>query len=256
MSEYTQQLKKVIDASIEQTQASKKLADDVAQIKPSIDKRVDKAEKEYEQLIADIHSDFPFYRLTKNQELKIGDSLVEGTEGTPDGWVNRASSIHKCRMVATTESGVEPDKKHPIIQDMWRDIKGSIPKHNQPNFAVVRVSTSPDAEPNSINKFYSIYQGPIPNGIPITFGAWIKVEQGDVRFLSSRESDKVPNDGKWHEVTRSVDMSNGGANYTFGPHLYIEPGASCLIALPAVVAGKVPSGKWGFINKPIFEHRR
>ncbi|MGF1748163.1 hypothetical protein [Vibrio cionasavignyae] len=241
MSEYTVQLQKVIDASIQQTEASKKLADDVAKIKPSIDQRMGEAEKEYDQLIANIHSDFPFYRLTRNQELRVNGSLTDGLEGTPDGWVNRAKGIHHCRIVASTESGVEPDKKSPIIQQMWTDIKGGVPKYNQPNFAVVRVSTSPDAEPSSINTFYSLYQGAIPSGIPMTFGGWIKVEQGDVRFLSPNESDRVPDDGKWHEITRSINMSNGGA--------------SCLIALPAVVAGKLPKGKWGFINKPILEHQ-
>ncbi|HCH4229654.1 TPA: hypothetical protein NKV81_004474 [Vibrio parahaemolyticus] len=218
-----------------------------------IDNRVNEAEQEYKSLINGIRSDFPFYRLTKNQELKINGSLSVGSTGTPDGWANRDNTVHECEIVAYTETGKEPDQKNPIIQDMYRDIKNYIPKHNQPDFAVLRVSTKADTPPDSISSFYSIYQGPLPSGVPMTFGAWIKVEKGDVRFLSSQANDQVPNDGSWHEIIRHYEMSAGGANYTFGPHLHLEPGASCLIALPAVVVGKIPQGKWGFVDKPILE---
>ncbi|MCG6428402.1 hypothetical protein [Vibrio parahaemolyticus] len=234
-------------------QASNNLTGAVNNKMGEIDQRVDNAEQEYQALINGIRSDFPFYRLTKNQELKINGSLVVGSKGTPDGWANRDSAVHECEIVAYTETGKEPDQKSLIVQDMYRDIKNYIPKHNQPDFAVLRVSTKAEAPPDSINKFFSIYQGPLPSGVPMTFGAWIKVEKGDVRFLSSNSGDQVPNDGRWHEIIRHYEMSAGGANYTFGPHLYLEPGASCLIALPAVVVGKIPQGKWGFVDKPVLE---
>ncbi|HHE0447289.1 TPA: hypothetical protein ACN34S_004413 [Vibrio parahaemolyticus] len=219
-----------------------------------IDNRVDAAKQEYKQLIGDIRSDFPFYRLTKNQELKINGALTVGSTGTPDGWANRDDTGHLVELVAFTQTGVVPENKDPIIQDMFTDILGGIPKHNQPDFAVIRITTKPDYPPQSISNLYTLYQGPIPDGVPLTFGGWIKAESGNVRFLTSASEGIIPVDGKWHEKTRHVNMSNGGASYTFGPHLYIEPGASCLLALPAVVAGKVPAGKWGFFSKPILEH--
>jgi len=237
----------------ELVQASNNLTGVVDGKVQEIDEKIEQAGKKYQALMAGIQSDFPFYRLTKNQELKINGGLIVGTSGTPDGWVNRSPGIHTCELVASTETGVEPADKDPIIQAMWRDIKGGVPKYNNPNFAVARVSTAVDAAPGDAKVFYSIYQGPIPNGVPMTFGAWIKVEKGDVRFLSSSDNDVVPNDGLWHEITRHYNMINGGASYIHGPHLYIQPGASCLIALPGAVAGKIPEGKWGFIDKPKLE---
>ncbi|KOH04517.1 hypothetical protein ACZ98_23330 (plasmid) [Vibrio parahaemolyticus] len=235
-------------------ESNRRLTETVENKVGEIDQRVESAEQEYNQLINGIRSDFPFYRLTKNQELKIGGVLTVGSTGTPDGWANRDDTGHLVELVAFTETGVDPENKNPIIQDMFTDLLGGVPKHNQPNFAVIRVTTKPDYPPQSISKLFTLYQGPIPDGVPLTFGGWIKVESGEVRFLSNAISDVVPADGKWHEKIRHADMSNGGASYTFGPHLYIEPGASCLLALPAVVAGKVPQGKWGFINKPVLEH--
>ncbi|EOG7744629.1 hypothetical protein ACLIOE_003795 [Vibrio parahaemolyticus] len=234
-------------------ESNRRLTETVENKVGEIDQRVEQAEEEYRNLINGIRSDFPFYRLTKNQELKINGALTVGSTGTPDGWANRSSAIHQCEIVAYSQTGVEPDQKDPIVQEMWMHIKGYVPKHNQPDFAILRVSTVPDAAPNEIRTFYSIYQGPLPNGVPMTFGAWIKVESGDVRFLSSNTDYQVPSDNRWHEITKTYNMSNGGADYTFGPHLYIEPGASCLIALPAVVVGKIPDGKWGFVDKPILE---
>jgi hypothetical protein len=240
-------------ASSNQTAASQELAQEVASKMGQIDQKLNKSKDEYQGMIDGIRSDFPFYRISKNQELKVGGVLTPGTKGTPDGWVNRSPDIHEFEILAYTQTGVEAAQKHPLIKDMWLDIKGNIPQHNQPDFAIGRVSTAAAAAPNSINTFYTLYQGPLPNGVPLTLGAWIKVESGDVRFISYVDEDRIPNDGKWHEVTRQFNMSVGGGSYTFGPHLYVAPGASCLIALPGVIVGKVPPGKWGYMDKPKFE---
>ncbi|EMY6817441.1 hypothetical protein ABCL21_004459 [Vibrio parahaemolyticus] len=216
-----------------------------------IDNRVDEAEQEYLDLIQGIRSDFPFYRLTKNQELKINNSLTVGTTGTPDGWSNRDSSKITVEIVAYTETGKPELEKSPIIQKMWMDLKGYIPRHNNPNFAVIRLTV--DASAINTPDMYTIYQGPLPNGVPMTYGCWIMVESGEVKTFSNTPSQAVPNNGEWHERILHRDMSNGGASYEHAPHIYLTPGSSCLIALPAVVVGKIPIGKWGFIDKPIFE---
>ncbi len=217
-----------------------------------IDQRVDDAESEYQGLIAGIRSDFPFYRITKNQELKVGGVLTAGATGTPDGWSNRKASIHTCEIVIDSQSGTLPAAKHPEVQALFMDLKGEVPQHTQPDFAIMRVSTDPSEPPADISTFYSIYQGPLPNGIPYTIGMFIKIESGEARACDRYHG--VPADGKWHEILVYGEMANGGANYFHSPHLYIPPGSSVLIALPAVVAGKVPAGKWGFFHKPKFEH--
>ncbi|MGF1684813.1 hypothetical protein [Photobacterium minamisatsumaniensis] len=219
-----------------------------------IDKRIDDADDEYRKLLSNIQSEFPFYRLTKNQELKINGTLTPGTVGTPDGWHNRNSNYHKCEIVAQSESGIPAVEKHPVIQQFFNDIFGYVPQHNRPNFAVLRIRTEPNALPSQSGSFYTIYQGPILTGVPHSIGVFIKAESGDVRFSHKGDSAIVPVDGKWHERVVQSNMVIKGASYTHAPHFYIEPGASCLIALPAVVAGKVPVGKWGFINKPLLEH--
>ncbi|EOD9110299.1 hypothetical protein ACJRNF_004600 [Vibrio parahaemolyticus] len=216
-----------------------------------IDNRVDEAEQEYRNLIDGIRSDFPFYRLTKNQELKIGGTLTEGKTGTPDGWSNRDASKISIEIVAYTETGKLASEKSPIVQKMWTDLKSWIPQHNQPDFAVIRLTV--DASAISESDQYTIYQGPLPNGVPMTYGCWIMVESGEVKTFSNSPSQVVPNDGRWHERILHRNMSNGGASYEHGPHFYLAPGSSCLLALPAVVVGKIPVGKWGFIDKPKFE---
>ncbi|MGM6040953.1 hypothetical protein ABLA37_22415 [Vibrio parahaemolyticus] len=217
-----------------------------------IDQRVDNAEQEYQQLIEGIRSDFPFYRITKNQELKIGGALTSGLTGTPDGWINRKESAHTCEILIDSQSGTLPSAKHPEVQALFTDLKGGVPQHTQPDFAIMRVSTNPGEAPGDISNFYSIYQGPLPNGIPYTVGMFVKVESGEARACDRYHA--VPADGKWHEILVYGDMNNGGASYFHSPHIYIPPGSSVLVALPAVVAGKVPAGKWGFFHKPTFEH--
>ncbi|HCE1715004.1 TPA: hypothetical protein NGR89_004499 [Vibrio parahaemolyticus] len=217
-----------------------------------IDQRVSDAESEYQSLISGIRSDFPFYRITKNQELKVGGVLTAGASGTPDGWQNRKASIHTCEIIIDSQSGTLPSAKHPEVQALFMDVKGVVPQHTQPDFAIMRVTTDPSEPPADISTFYSIYQGPLPNGIPYTIGMFIKVESGEARACDRFRV--VPADGKWHEILVHGDMSSGGASYFHGPHLYVPPGSSVLIALPAVVAGKVPAGKWGFFHKPKFEH--
>ncbi|EGQ8456750.1 hypothetical protein KGV31_004046 [Vibrio parahaemolyticus] len=233
-------------------QAANNLTSEVTSKMAQIDQRVDDAESEYHGLIAGIRSDFPFYRITKNQELKVGGLLTAGATGTPDGWLNRKSSIHTCEIVIDSQSGTLPAAKHPEVQALFMDLKGVVPQHTQPDFAIMRVSTDPSEPPSNISTFYSIYQGPLPNGIPYTIGMFIKVETGEARACGA--SHAVPADGKWHEILVYGEMANGGANYFHSPHLYVPPGSSVLIALPAVVAGKVPVGKWGFFHKPKFEH--
>lgn len=218
-----------------------------------IDSRVSSAENEYNALISGIRSDFPFYRMTKNQELKISGALTVGATGTPDGFMNRSASFHKCEIVAQSESGTIPENKHQEIKSLFMDTIGSIPKFVAPDFAILRILTEVNATGTN-GSFYSIYQGPIPNGIPISIGCFIKAEVGDVRFCFDDISNIVPNDGRWHERILRFDMQVGGSSYTHGPHIYVAPGARALIALPAVVAGKVPNGKWGFFSKPKFEH--
>ncbi|HCH1064858.1 TPA: hypothetical protein NKP31_004477 [Vibrio parahaemolyticus] len=234
-------------------QAANNLTSEVTNKMAQIDQRVSDAEDEYHSLISGIRSDFPFYRLTKNQELKIAGALTVGATGTPDGYQNRNATYHTCEIVAQTQSGTLPANKDPEIQAMFTDVKGGVPQYNEPNFAVLRVSTAIDAVGTN-GQFYTIYQGPIPNGIPYSIGCFIKAEIGDVRFGRGGQENIVPADGKWHERIIRIDMANGGTNYDFGPHLYVAPGARALIALPAVVAGKVPDGKWGFFQKPAFEH--
>ncbi|AFV81359.1 hypothetical protein MAR_20 [Vibrio phage vB_VpaM_MAR] len=234
-------------------QAANNLTSEVTNKMAQIDQRVDDAEGEYQGLIAGIRSDFPFYRVSKNQELKVAGVLTPGTAGTPDGYVNRNAAYHTCEIVAWTQSGVLPANKDPEIQAMFNDIKGGVPQHNYPDFAILRVSTSIDAVGTN-GQFYTIYQGPIPNGIPYSIGCFIKAEIGDVEFGRPGSGYGVPADGKWHERILRFDQTSGGTSYDFGPHLYVAPGARALIALPALVAGKVPDGKWGFFQKPAFEH--
>lgn len=211
-----------------------------------IDNRVDDAESEYHRLIDGIRSDFPFYRVTKNQELKTNAGLVVGTQGTPDGWTNRSPSKITCEIVAYSETGTP--EKDPVVHKMWMDIKGYVPTHNQPDFAVIRLAASLDYNESDP---YTIYQGPLPTSVPLTFGCWIKAENGIVRAFDG--GSKPISTEKWEEVVLHRNMSSGGASYVFGPHFYLSPGASCLIALPAAVAGKVPVGKWGYVDKPTFE---
>lgn len=218
-----------------------------------IDSRVSSAENEYKGLISGIRSDFPFYRLTKNQELKISTLLTPGSAGTPDGYINRNATFHTCEIVANTQTGVLPANKHPEIQAMFNDLKGGVPQYNHPDFAILRISTAINATDTN-GQYYTIYQGPIPNGIPYSIGAFIKVEVGSAFFGRQGPSFAVPADGKWHERIIRNDMASGGTSYDFGPHVYVAPGSRVLIALPAVVAGKVPDGKWGFFSKPKFEH--
>lgn len=218
-----------------------------------IDQRVNNAEIEYQNLIGGIRSDFPFYRVSKNQELKISGVLTPGTSGTPDSYINRNADWHKCEIIAYTQSGILPENKHQEVKSLFNDIKGGVPQYNYPDFAILRVSTTINAE-GWAGEYYTIYQGPIPNGIPYSIGCLIKAENGDVRFGRPGIEFTVPADGRWHERILRYDMTTGGTSYDLGPHLYVAPGARALIALPAVVAGKVPDGKWGFFHKPMFEH--
>ncbi|HCH1859600.1 TPA: hypothetical protein NKR10_004538 [Vibrio parahaemolyticus] len=253
MSEILNELQEVKKASQEQTAASQAQTAEVAGKMGEIDKAVSDAIAELNEYRAAIEADFPFYRLTKNQDLKIGGELTVGATGTPDGFLNQSAVNHPCEIAAVAKTGVEPEDKPQIVRELFTDIIGSIPKYHSHDFAILRVSTLDSLPEGSPNNFYTIYQGSIPNNGPLTFGMWVKVESGDVRCLSYGDSDIVPNDGKWHEFTKHSSMPNSRVGYAMAPHLYVSPGASCLIAMPAVVAGKVPTGKWGFFNKPVFE---
>lgn len=222
---------------------------------------VSNATNSMEQSISDFvdnsfRVELPFFRATKNQELKINGVLTPGTKGIPDGFSCRNTAHYECEIVAYSQHGVEAVDKHPEVQAMYTDIKGGVPKYNQPDFAIVRVKAlEVDGYPE-FSKAYSIYQGALPQNVPFTFGGWIKAEAGRVNFTYRSDEFEIPLDGSWHEVTRHGNMPNGGANYNFGPHIYLEKGASCLIALPAVTFGKVPNQKWGYFEKPLFERQQ
>ncbi|NUZ11731.1 hypothetical protein HUZ36_13170 [Pseudoalteromonas sp. McH1-7] len=201
-------------------------------------------------------AELPFFRITKNQELKINGSLTPGTKGIPDGYSCRNSNHYECEIVAYSEHGKIKEDKHPEIRAMYDQIQGGTPKYNQPDFAIVRVKALEVDDYPAFENAYSIYQGALPYNNPLTFGGWIKAESGKVRFTYPSDDFLVPTDDKWHEITRQSNMpSSGGVNYTFGPHIYLEKGASCLIALPSVVAGKVPANRWGYFEKPVFERQ-
>ncbi|WP_105168530.1 hypothetical protein [Pseudoalteromonas sp. T1lg23B] len=233
----------------------------MGEVESTVTSTINKLEEKSSALSNDIagfidsrfRTELPFFRATRNQELKINGSLTPGTKGIPDGFGCRNTAHYECEIVAYSQHGTEAEDKDPEIQAMYRDIKGGVPKYNQPDFAIVRVKALEVDDYPDFSNAYSIYQGGLPQNVPFTHGGWIKAEQGRVRFTYPLDQYEVPVDGKWHEVTRHENMPNGGANYNFGPHIYLEKGASCLIALPGVTFGKVPKGKWGYFEKPQFE---
>ncbi|HAS6026272.1 TPA: hypothetical protein ACGVB5_002478 [Vibrio vulnificus] len=232
-------------------QAANNLTSEVTNKMGQIDRRVNEAESEYQGVIAGIRSDFPFYRLSKNQQLKISGSLRIGTRGTPDGYFKR-DHIITCQIVASNEFISSNVHKPAEVRAMFSDIKGRVPEHLiYPDFSILRVSTSSVRTPHT-GPFSTIYQREIPTNIPYSMGCFIKAEMGQVAF--GRPGNIVPIDGKWHERILRFDKPSDANSYEIGPHLYIAPGGRALIALPAIVAGKVPDGHWGFFQKPVFEH--
>ncbi|TMP83738.1 hypothetical protein CWB73_00900 [Pseudoalteromonas phenolica] len=204
----------------------------------------------------DFKKEIPFYRISKNQELKVNGLLTPGTVGTPSNYSSRAGH-YDFEIVAYTEHGVEPGNKHPEVQKMWNDLKSSVPKWNQPDFAIIRITAKDVADyPTDIKKSYSFYQWGITLNTDISYGTWIRAESGIVHFGYPSEETKVPTDGRWYERIIYGTDSNGGASYTVGPHFYLSKGASALIALPGVVAGRVPAGRWGYFERPIFEREQ
>ncbi|KZN37593.1 hypothetical protein [Pseudoalteromonas luteoviolacea] len=241
------------------TSEKQKMAAKTAELAAFTQAAVDESKVKIDALVDNgFRSEIPFFRVTKNQELKINGVLTPGTKGTPTGFANRASQ-YECEIVAHTQHGVDPDQKDPEIQKMWSEVHHTIPKHNQPEFAIIRLTAKDVADyPTVLSKCYSIYQGALPQNGIFTFGAWVKVEQGEVHmgYPSSDGSTRLPNDNKWHERMYSGSVLSGGAYYNFGPHFYLTKGASCLIALPGVVLGKVPEGRWGYFERPVFEREQ
>ncbi|KZN53435.1 hypothetical protein [Pseudoalteromonas luteoviolacea] len=205
---------------------------------------------------SDFKREIPFFRLTKNQELKVNGQLTVGSIGIPDGFTSRVEQYH-CEIVAFSQHGVESSQKHPEIQKMWRDLKNiDAPKWSTPDFAIMRIRPKEGVEyPDTLAGGFSIYQGEIPLNGDASHGIWIKAEQGRVAFTSSFTG-IIPADNTWYERIVYASDHDGGTSHTNGPHIYLEKGASCLIALPGIVAGRVPAGRWGYFERPVFEREQ
>ncbi|ALU44636.1 hypothetical protein [Pseudoalteromonas rubra] len=203
-------------------------------------------------------NEIPFLRLTKNQQLKINGKLEIGAKGIPDGFTLNGE-VHgkyfETEIVDVSRTDKEPGQRSSEQLAFWKNVQGTAPKYHKPEFAIVRI-TALDVNnyPTDSNRQYSLYQGGTPYNTAITFGAFVKVEQGKVGFGSGRFSKLVPADGEWHTMVEQISAPpKGGANYIHGPHIHLEKGSSCLVALPATVLGWVPQERWGYFEKPVLE---
>ncbi len=216
-----------------------------------IDQKVIDAKAEYNDLVNGIRGDFPFYALSQNQALKFGGVLSpQGTATQPDGWIRRDETI-TTELVATVLKAQAASERPEEARALLMDIYGSVPNNLFRDFNIVKVTFGANVP---IENNYSIYQGPLNRSTVISYGAFVKVLSGDIAFglPLAPASSRVAADGKWHEKIQYRSLALGGTTYEHGPHLYGSYGASCLIALPAAVAGKVPPGSWMMFNKPKF----
>lgn len=215
-----------------------------------IDQRVADAESEYQALISGIRSDFPFYALTENQQLKFGGAFDNAGGLThPDGFYKRGAGV-VVELHETVPRQELPAVRSAESQALFTDLYGFVPRYIFNDFNIIKITFNDNLD---IPSNYSIYQGPINRTTAVTHGAMIKVVSGECRFGTARHL-TVPSDGKWHEMVEYRDMAPGMSNaYDHGPHIAGALGTVILVALPAVAAGKVPQGKWGYINKPTMD---
>ncbi|QTL34109.1 hypothetical protein [Pseudoalteromonas viridis] len=199
-------------------------------------------------------NEMPFLRLSKNQQLKINGTLDVGEKGTPDGFnINHQHGHYfEVEIVDVSRTAKTTAQRSDEQIAFWQNLIGRVPQYHKPDFAIVRIKAL-DVPAEGVSRF-SIYQGATPYNTAITFGACIKVESGRVGFGLGKFSNLVPADGKWHTKVEHVNApEKGGLNYTHGPHIYLDRGSSCLVALPATVLGKVPQERWGYFEKPVLE---
>lgn len=215
-----------------------------------IDSKLNQANSHYQQLMDNIQSDFPFYALTRNQQLKFADEFSPQADLThPDGFMLRNSKV-VVELFETVVRSQEPAEQSLEQKALFNDVLGTTPKHMYTDFNIIKITFN---DPVDLSSNYSIFQGPMNRLTALTHGAFIKVLLGECAFGHSRTK-RVPNDGKWHEMIEHRDMaSNLSAAYEHGPHIAGVFGTQILVALPATVAGKVPVGRWGYFNKPVFK---
>ncbi len=226
MSSIIESLQEVKNAAQDQTAASQALSDEVSGKVAEINSVVSGARQDIDNFISGERSNYPFYRLTKNQSL-------EGVDGSvPDHWSSASDVTYT--LVQTVLDNVAWGDRTDEEKELLDILGGAGVQYTKSNFNIWRMDWT------SIAPEHTLYQK-VNHSVGITVCALTKVLSGSISNYWATGSVV----GEWKVSGMYIPKSNLGYVHCH-PQRLSETG-SMLFALPACVAGRVPfeSGMWG-----------